>query len=70
MSEEEWDAVIQVHLKGTFALMRHAAAHWRDRFKADEKRQTVSTPYPSSPSSIGLRRARTAKSAWGIQHLA
>jgi NAD(P)-dependent dehydrogenase (short-subunit alcohol dehydrogenase family) len=37
MSEEEWDAVIQVHLKGTFALMRHAAAHWRDRFKADEK---------------------------------
>jgi NAD(P)-dependent dehydrogenase (short-subunit alcohol dehydrogenase family) len=35
MTEEEWDAVIQVHLKGTFALMRHAASHWRDRFKAD-----------------------------------
>src|SRR5205085_10477340 len=28
MSEEEWDAVFQVHLKGTFALMRHAAAYW------------------------------------------
>src|SRR5262249_47359802 len=33
MSEEEWDAVIQVHLKGTFAPARHAAAHWRELFK-------------------------------------
>lgn len=30
MSEEEWDSVIQVHLKGTFAPARHAAAHWRE----------------------------------------
>ncbi len=29
MSEEEWDSVIQVHLKGTFAPSRHAAAYWR-----------------------------------------
>jgi NAD(P)-dependent dehydrogenase (short-subunit alcohol dehydrogenase family) len=36
MSEEEWDAVIRVHLKGTFAPSRHAAAHWRDRSKAGE----------------------------------
>lgn len=33
MSEEEWDAVIQVHLKGTFAPARHAAAYWRDLYK-------------------------------------
>jgi NAD(P)-dependent dehydrogenase (short-subunit alcohol dehydrogenase family) len=33
MSEEEWDAVIQVHLKGTFAPARHAAAWWREKFK-------------------------------------
>jgi NAD(P)-dependent dehydrogenase (short-subunit alcohol dehydrogenase family) len=33
MSEEEWDAVIQVHLKGTFAPARHAAAWWRERYK-------------------------------------
>jgi NAD(P)-dependent dehydrogenase (short-subunit alcohol dehydrogenase family) len=31
MSEEEWDAVVRVHLKGHFAPLRHAAAHWRDR---------------------------------------
>jgi NAD(P)-dependent dehydrogenase (short-subunit alcohol dehydrogenase family) len=36
MTEEEWDAVIRVHLKGTFAPSRHAAAHWRDRSKAGE----------------------------------
>jgi NAD(P)-dependent dehydrogenase (short-subunit alcohol dehydrogenase family) len=34
MSEQEWDAVIQVHLKGTFAPMRHAAAYWREEHKA------------------------------------
>jgi NAD(P)-dependent dehydrogenase (short-subunit alcohol dehydrogenase family) len=34
MSEEEWDAVIRVHLKGTFLPSRHAAAYWRDRSKS------------------------------------
>ena len=29
MSEEEWDAVIRVHLKGHFAPLRHAAEYWR-----------------------------------------
>ena len=33
MTEDEWDAVIKVHLKGTFAPARHAAAHWRDESK-------------------------------------
>jgi NAD(P)-dependent dehydrogenase (short-subunit alcohol dehydrogenase family) len=36
MEEAEWDAVIKVHLKGTFAPARHAAAYWRDRSKAGE----------------------------------
>jgi NAD(P)-dependent dehydrogenase (short-subunit alcohol dehydrogenase family) len=34
MTEAEWDAVINVHLKGTFAPSRHAVAYWRDRAKA------------------------------------
>ena len=33
-SEEEWDAVVRVHLKGHFCVSRHAAAWWRDRAKA------------------------------------
>jgi len=33
MTEDEWDAVIQVHLKGTFCPTRHAAAYWREKSK-------------------------------------
>ncbi|GAA3396203.1 3-oxoacyl-ACP reductase [Streptomyces roseoviridis] len=36
MSEEEWDSVIRVHLKGHFNTTRFAAAHWRGRAKAGE----------------------------------
>ena len=34
MTEAEWDAVINVHLKGTFAPTRHACAYWREQSKA------------------------------------
>lgn len=34
MTESEWDAVIQVHLKGHFAPTHHAAAYWREQAKA------------------------------------
>jgi NAD(P)-dependent dehydrogenase (short-subunit alcohol dehydrogenase family) len=33
MSEQEWDDVIRVHLKGHFAPSRHAAAYWRERVR-------------------------------------
>jgi NAD(P)-dependent dehydrogenase (short-subunit alcohol dehydrogenase family) len=36
MSLEEWDAVMQVHLRGTFAPTRWAATYWRERTKAGE----------------------------------
>ena len=35
-SEEEWDAVVRVHLKGHFCVSRHACAYWRERSKAGE----------------------------------
>jgi NAD(P)-dependent dehydrogenase (short-subunit alcohol dehydrogenase family) len=34
MAESEWDAVIAVHLKGTYGPMHHAAQHWREQSKA------------------------------------
>jgi len=34
MSEAEWDAVIAVHMKGTFNCSRHACAYWREQAKA------------------------------------
>ncbi|WP_033289230.1 SDR family oxidoreductase [Amycolatopsis jejuensis] len=37
-SEQEWDAVVAVHLKGHFALMHHAAAYWRAEAKAGRTR--------------------------------
>jgi NAD(P)-dependent dehydrogenase (short-subunit alcohol dehydrogenase family) len=37
-TEEEFDAVMRVHVKGHFATMRHAAAYWRAESKADRQR--------------------------------
>jgi NAD(P)-dependent dehydrogenase (short-subunit alcohol dehydrogenase family) len=33
MSEDDFDAVVAVHMKGTFNVSRHAAGYWRDRSK-------------------------------------
>jgi len=51
MEEHEWDAVIEVHLKGHFAPTRHAAAHWRERSKAGDQvnARVINT---SSPSGV------------------
>ncbi|MFS3130019.1 SDR family oxidoreductase [Nocardioides sp. Bht2] len=37
-TEDEWDAVIRVHMKGHFAPLRHAAAYWRAESKAGNQR--------------------------------
>jgi NAD(P)-dependent dehydrogenase (short-subunit alcohol dehydrogenase family) len=39
LGEDEWDAVIRVHLKGHFAPLRHAAQYWRAESKAGRQRQ-------------------------------
>jgi NAD(P)-dependent dehydrogenase (short-subunit alcohol dehydrogenase family) len=51
MTEDEWDAVLHVHLKGHFAPTRHAAAYWRERSKAGEdvRARVINT---SSPSGV------------------
>jgi NAD(P)-dependent dehydrogenase (short-subunit alcohol dehydrogenase family) len=51
MDEAEWDAVVNVHLKGHFAPTRHAAAYWRERSKAGEtvRGRVICT---SSPSGV------------------
>ena len=36
MTEEEWDSVIRVHLKGHFVPTRWATTYWREQFKATE----------------------------------
>ncbi|MEB3030426.1 SDR family oxidoreductase [[Mycobacterium] nativiensis] len=51
-SEEEFDAVVAVHLKGHFATMRHAAAYWRAKSKAGE---TVDARIINTSSGAGLQ---------------
>jgi len=55
-SEEEWDAVIRVHLKGHFATLRHAAGYWRGLVKEGEAR----------PDSLDARIINTSSGA-GLQ---
>ena len=52
MTEAEWDAVIRVHLKGTFAPSHHAAAYWRDLNKATGERVNARIINTSSVSGI------------------
>ena len=49
MTIEEWDAVVRVHLRGTFAPMRHASEYWRNRSKAGETNdaRVINTTSPS-----------------------
>ncbi|MCM2387591.1 SDR family NAD(P)-dependent oxidoreductase [Streptomyces albipurpureus] len=51
MTEAEFDAVIAVHLKGTFAVTRHAAAYWREQAKAGV---TADRSLINTTSSSGL----------------
>jgi NAD(P)-dependent dehydrogenase (short-subunit alcohol dehydrogenase family) len=66
MSEEEWDAVIAVHLKGHFAPTRHAAAYWRERSKAGEevRGRVINTSSPSGVfGNVGQANYGAAKGA-------
>ncbi|MDV7241084.1 MULTISPECIES: SDR family oxidoreductase [Rhodococcus] len=52
MSEQEWDAVVRVHLKGHFATLRHAAAYWRGEAKAG---RSVDARIINTSSGAGLQ---------------
>jgi NAD(P)-dependent dehydrogenase (short-subunit alcohol dehydrogenase family) len=51
MTEDEWDSVIHVHLKGHFVPTRHAAAYWRELTKAGEQ---VKASVINTSSTSGL----------------
>lgn len=51
MTEAEWDAVIDVHLKGHAAMLHHAAVHWRALAKAGE---TFDASVVNTSSTSGL----------------
>jgi NAD(P)-dependent dehydrogenase (short-subunit alcohol dehydrogenase family) len=41
MTEEDWDAVVRVHMKGTFNTVRHASAYWRSERNPDAHNRIV-----------------------------
>src|SRR5258708_22537650 len=47
MAEEDWDAVVRGHLRGTFNTTKHAAAHWREQANAQEHYRIINSPSPS-----------------------
>ncbi len=51
-SEEEWDAVIRVHLRGHFAVSSQACAHWRAEAKAG---RPVDARIVNTSSGAGLQ---------------
>ncbi|MCZ6782161.1 MAG: SDR family oxidoreductase [Proteobacteria bacterium] len=51
-SEEEWDAVVRVHLKGHFCVSRHACELWRGQSKAGE---AVDARIINTSSGAGLQ---------------
>jgi NAD(P)-dependent dehydrogenase (short-subunit alcohol dehydrogenase family) len=51
LSEDDWDSVINVHLKGHFVPTRHAATYWREQAKAGK---TVKASIISTSSTSGL----------------
>jgi NAD(P)-dependent dehydrogenase (short-subunit alcohol dehydrogenase family) len=66
MTEEEFDAVIDVHLKGTFCTTRHAAAYWRAQAKAGEPvhASVINTSSPAGLfNNVGQANYGAAKTA-------
>src|SRR5690242_5363840 len=64
MSEEEWDAVVRVHLKGHAAPTHHAMAYWRERAKAGHPVQAAlvhTTSITAFAGSFGQANYTAAK---------
>lgn len=62
MTEAEWDAVVAVHLKGHAAVLRHAAAHWKQRSKDGE---TFDAAVINTASSSGVTVPNAGQANYG-----
>src|SRR6266542_3567244 len=72
MSEADWDSVINVHLKGHFAPLHHAAVYWREQTKAghEAKRVVVNTSSTSGLfGNVGQTNYGAAKMVIAAQEL-
>jgi NAD(P)-dependent dehydrogenase (short-subunit alcohol dehydrogenase family) len=66
MSEDDFDAVINVHLKGTFTVTRHACGYWREQAKAGKRvtgRIVTTTSGAGLWGNVGQANYASAKAA-------
>ncbi len=64
MSGDEWDTVMEVHLRGHFSLLRNAARYWRDRADdsdVETQRSFVTVTSRQAFGSVGQLNYATAK---------
>jgi len=61
MTEEQWDAVIAVHLKGHAAPLHHAAAYWKAQTKGGHEVNASVINTASAGSTPGCRRTSTSR---------
>jgi NAD(P)-dependent dehydrogenase (short-subunit alcohol dehydrogenase family) len=72
MSEDDWDSVVAVHLKGTFACSRHACVYWREQHKAGNllNGRIINTASDSgllgNPSQSNYGAAKAAIAAFSV----
>jgi NAD(P)-dependent dehydrogenase (short-subunit alcohol dehydrogenase family) len=72
MSVDEWDAVIRVHLRGSFCVTRWAASYWRDRAKqgAADGGRVINTTSPAglygNPGQANYVTAKAGLAAFTI----
>jgi NAD(P)-dependent dehydrogenase (short-subunit alcohol dehydrogenase family) len=62
ITEEQYDAVINVHLKGHFATLHHAAAYWKDKSKAGEQ---IAASVINTASASGTFMVNPAQANYG-----
>ncbi|WP_116047513.1 SDR family oxidoreductase [Amycolatopsis palatopharyngis] len=62
LEESQWDSVISVHLKGHFAVLRHAAAYWKSRSKAGE---AVAASVINTASASGTTMPNAGQANYG-----
>jgi NAD(P)-dependent dehydrogenase (short-subunit alcohol dehydrogenase family) len=66
MSEQEWDSIMSVHLRGHFCVTRHAAAYWRQMSKQGRGVDAVlvsTTSHSGLLGAVGQVNYGSAKSA-------
>ena len=71
MTDEDWDAVMSVHLRGHFLLTRNAATYWRAKAKAGAGRPATSGIGAGRPATSGIGAGRPATSGtepYGRRH--